>query len=344
VIAIDENFQVTHTDNKVRARETAQQLVQACKAQLLASGLVVPDAKIASFSSCMESQVNTTLEQKQEERQFQSQLRETMAHELVNYACNDFEFNTTMEVLNRTWHYDEMEGVVRNYVMQVVHERPSSMIFYISNFASTRECQASVNSIDATTTSNTKANANTKENANTKANSTVPWSALDAHGTDGFILHKFSNKLYELARTALQWPSLQVSRDKQVQGSSLFQVHQDDNDSKAAFAECEATSGSDGENEQGVCQRLTSTSSPLRTKPFHVDDPKQLGTAFLFCNVPQQGGGAVHFPSAGIHINPEPGMLIFATHRQGEHELDGFVQEYHMCPHHNVLTHSFVQP
>jgi hypothetical protein len=327
VITADEQFQVTHTDLKSRAHETAQELVRVCKAQLLASDLVGPKEKIAAFSSCMESQVNTTLEEQQQERQFQSQLRATMASQLVPYACNDFQFNTTQEVLNRTWHYEEMEGHVKNYVMQVVHERPSSMIFYIQKFMSTKECLASVHSIDTAT-------------------NTVPWSALDAFGTDSIILHNLSTKVYELARTALRMPKLQLSRGKTMQGSSLFQVHQDDNHNtqEVSAAECDATTNNDGE--PGVCQATTtSNSSPLLlpTKPFKVDDPQQLGTAFLFCNVPPQGG-AIHFPSAGIHINPEPGMLILSIHRQVEHELDGFCQEYHMCPHYDVLTHSFLQP
>ena len=290
----------------------------------MASNLVVPSEKIAAFSSCMESQVQVTLHEKEEERIFQSQLRERMSSQLVPHACNDFQFNTTLEVLNRTWHYEEMEGHVKKYIMQVVHERPSSMIFFTPKFASTQECLAAVNSIDTNT-------------------NTIPWNAVDAFGTDGIILHNLSTKLYELARTALQLPTLNMKVDKTIESSSLFQVHQDNNDehSKESIAECDATS----EKEQGVCQ-VTTSSSPLLlpTKSFQVDDPEQLGTAFLFCNVPPQGGGAVHFPAAGIHINPEPGMLIFATHRQDKHELDGFVQEYHMCPHHNVLTHSFVPP
>jgi hypothetical protein len=324
VITLDEHFQVIHTDRKVRARETAQELVQTCNAQLLASDLVVPNDKIAAFSSCMESQIGTTLNQKQEERQFQSQLRDTMASQLVHYACNDLEFNTTEEHLNRTWHYEEMEGLVKEYQMRVVHERPSSNIFYIPKFASTKECQASINSIE-------------------NDSNAIPWSALDAFGTESIILHNLVSKVYELARTTLQLPELQSSLDKAMEDSSIFQVHQDNEASY--FAECDATT-SNGEEEQGVCEVTTSSSSKtlLPTKPFQVDDPNQLGTAFLFCDVPKQGG-AIHFPSAGIHIQPTPGMLVFATHRQAKHDtLDGFVQEYHMCPHHHILTHSFVQP
>ena len=293
----------------------------------------------------MESQVNETLQQKEEERHFQSQLRDRMSSQLVPHACNDFEFNTTIEVFNRTWHYEEIEGLVKTYTMRVVHERPSSLIFFTQRLASTRECEAAVNSIDPQT-------------------NTIPWSALDSFGTDGILLHNLATKVYEMARAALELSTLNMKVDKTIESSSLFEVHQYDNNQESVV-ECDATSNDEEQQQdQGVCQvttttttttTTTSSTSPLLlpTKSFHVDDLEQLGTAFLFCDVPPEGGsgGAIHFPSAGIHINPEPGMLIFAAHRQPKYHddndelmMDGFVQDYHMCPYHNdVLTRTFGQ-
>ena len=48
----------------------------------------------------------------------------------------------------------------------------------------------------------------------------------------------------------------------------------------------------------------------------------------------------VLIPNAGIHINPTPGTLVLAIHRElGEETYDGFVQDYHFCPNHRLFTY-----
>ena len=64
------------------------------------------------------------------------------------------------------------------------------------------------------------------------------------------------------------------------------------------------------------------------------------------------GSGALRFPYANVHVNPEPYTAIFATHPkhevQQEQENDedayddpGFTKEYHLCPNSQVLIHEF---
>lgn len=59
-----------------------------------------------------------------------------------------------------------------------------------------------------------------------------------------------------------------------------------------------------------------------------------MGSFVLFCDVPEKGG-AVHFPKAGIHVQPESGQALLATYldpNTGEKNEDAFTSEFIECP------------
>jgi hypothetical protein len=94
---------------------------------------------------------------------------------------------------------------------------------------------------------------------------------------------------------------------------------------------------------KGTCRLAGAEPIYAETKPFIVENKDQLAQVFLFCDEPDTLG-YLHFPNAGVHVAPEMGKLVMAINRKrGDVELDGYVTEYHLCPNHNVYTHTFVE-
>ena len=146
VITVDKNFTLTRTDKRTEVRKTAHTLVSKCQEKISNSDKKTTTSmsgleKVDALTTCIESSLNETLKEKEEEHDFQSNLRENMASQLVPYACNDFEFNTTEEVQNVTFRYRYMGGT-STYKIKLIHERPSSVILAVENFATISECQA----------------------------------------------------------------------------------------------------------------------------------------------------------------------------------------------------------
>ena len=125
--------------------------------------------------------------------------------------------------------------------------------------------------------------------------------------------------------------------------------------------ECRAVGGtammtnSTSADPSSLLRTSTATSKPLLSTKFVVDDPKRIGTLFLFCPTPQDaesnitgddgGSGALRFPYADVHVNPKPYLAVFATHPIGEQysgsKGPGFSKEYHFCPNAHIYTHEF---
>jgi hypothetical protein len=318
VVEIDNEFQVHHTDKRKQAQEKAKELIQVCKEKELHSATTTTTSaieKVDALSQCLELELNATLDRKREEQEFQSTIRSSMASKMVNYACLDNTFNTTEESINKTWAHKGIEGFHKNYQIKVMHERPSSRIFMVKKFATDQECRAIQGAID-------------------KESGLIAWARLKEKSTDSFILHNFVSKFYEFARVAMGWTDLTSDHMSSLEGHNLFDFYQEENDESSM--ECT------NEEEEEVCRMATSPSRT--TKSFLMDDPKQAGKLFVFCDVPDQGGGAVHFPHAGVHVNPEKGLIVWASFNDdSKEELDGYTQEYHLCPNHTVFTHTFVR-
>jgi hypothetical protein len=79
------------------------------------------------------------------------------------------------------------------------------------------------------------------------------------------------------------------------------------------------------------------------TRRFFVDDPSHVATVFLFCNQDESRQlGGLHFPNAAVHINDQPNLLVVAQHQSiYKAGLDGYTDEYHFCPNHDLMTHTF---
>lgn len=189
------------------------------------------------------------------------------------------------------------------YELEVYHERESSRILSVSDFVSPAECQA------------IKAFHDDK-----KANNV---------GNVQKRLSSFTSELMDSKELGVEEPWIE----------RFFTLHEDPNHLHLPDQIC----GKD-ETDNDACQPFGAIPVEVETKSFHVDVEETyetLATAFMFCEEPINNQlGGIHFPNAGIHINPTPGTLVLAIHRElGEEKYDGFVQDYHFCPNHRLFTY-----
>jgi hypothetical protein len=324
------DYSVIHKDDRQRAQLKADELLEHCQEETKKN--LPPSSSLAfqidALAECMQAQVEEHLAEREEERSFQSELRTSMAQKLIPYACGDATFNEnatfSVEHINRTWHYEEGKtGLKKQYQLQVFHERPTSQIFTMANFAGAKECAAIRPFIN-------------------DAVMKVPFLAVNAQTADAKILHGLASKMYELSRTFLSWQELDFNHMHSL-GHELFDVYRDDTVTKVPKGECGAEEGVSSENsneeEQQECKLPGAGPLAVETTSAEVLST-QLATLFLFCDEPAEGLGGLHFPSAGVHINPEKGKLVVALHRnRNDKETDGFTQEWHLCPNHNVYVH-----
>lgn len=318
---MNKEFVVTHKDDRQRAEAKADELLEQCQQQIKEK--LPPSASVAfqidALAECMQTQVNEHLTTREEERQFQSKLRTDMAQTLVPYACGDARFNEngtfSVEHTNRTWHFQESKtGRQKQYRMQVFHERPTSQIFTIEHFAGIKECEAIRPFVN-------------------DAVMKVPFLAVNMEGEDAKNLYALASKMYEVIRLFLEWNELDFN-DTFESGHELFNVYRDDTVTKVPKDVCLSLE----EEKKGEC-RLPGA-PPTEAKTTMVEAPdSQLATMFLFCDEPADGLGGLHFPYSGVHINPEAGKLVVAIHRKRTDTADGFTQEWHLCPNHNLYTH-----
>ena len=359
---LNSNFEIEFTDLTTRAEKKAQRLLNHC--QSLMEENDDPLSAVDAMADCMSKEINDTLTKEEEEIQFQSTLSQTMSTMIPSYVCGDPEVETSMSLQNKTWNYEIFPGEYKEYKMQVYHERPTSKIFEIPEFIGRSECMA----LEA---------AMTRENPND--NYKVPFTAVNGKSGDALLIHTFASKMYELARVTLEWRSLDF-QDQYNQGQELFDVWQDDQIMDIPDTICKSPKKKGDEDEDdsdGTAKTVTIDSdgqlvvtsedvddsnkscrlpgaSPIQAKTEKLEATgSHVATMFLFCNPPRDDKlGGIHFPRAGIHVNPTRGSAVVAMHRnlqedsnvKHDTEYDGFVSEYHMCPHHHVYTHTFREP
>jgi hypothetical protein len=290
-----------------------------------------PLEAVDALSDCMSQKINETLSVEEDERAFQSQLRTSMAQDMTSYACGDPKFETNQEVLNRTWHYEIFPGEYKEYLMKTYHERPTSRIMVVPEFADEKECQALKNAA--------------------KGGDVIPFILVNGKTKESKVIHLLASKMYELARVTLSWQQLDFV-DQYHMGQELFDIIEDKEGLEVPDGKCETGSStvsidSDGEvvetedSDKGKSCRLPgAVPVAASTKRFEASG-SDVATIFVFCDEPTSLGG-IHFPLSGVHINPEKGMAVMAVHRfLDDRDFDGYAQEYHLCPNHHLYKHKF---
>jgi hypothetical protein len=322
-IIIDSDFKVIHQDDRQRAYSTANDLYQECKQQIDEKNLD-PLESLDAMTECMETKVKESLAKAEEERTFQATLRQQMTQELVPYACGDVNFTESTAVTNVTWKYrNPSSGEMDEYKLNILHERPNSEILKIDNFTTPKVCDAI---------------------RIYEENGKVPMTVMSEGTAQGSMLFHLGTKLYQLAREKLWWDEMEFAH-MHKQGIPLLDVYRDDKGLDVPDLKCIgdiATATADAA--KGKCRLAGAPPLIVETKPFIVDDgSSQLAQFFLFCDEPKNLG-SLHFPQAGIHVNPQAGRLVMAVNRFRDGEEDEFVKEYHLCPNYNTYVHTILEP
>jgi hypothetical protein len=311
---------MTHTDSHKRAQDEARKLLLECQESASSEGSTMD--MVDYIAECMKQKTDEKIGTKEEEVQFQSQLRSNMAEELFPFACGDVNYTETEEGMNTTWDFEDMK-----YTVRVHHKRPSSVIVAIHDFIESSECQAVSNNVET--------------------DGKIDFERIDNDESDGTALHDLAIKLYSYTAGLMNWEELEFATTADVD-TTLFYAHKDSSGLSLPEKQCTATDVADGE--LSSCKMPGQVPVPADTASFHIQREEgetfaRVATAFLYCDKPLNDQlGGLHFPYAGVHIQPRPGMLVLAVHRHLIDDVyDGFVQEYHFCPNHQLYTHTFYQ-
>jgi hypothetical protein len=312
---------------------------------------------IDAMADCMSQQTDERLAFEEDERSFESYLRSSMARQIPTYACGDVEFETTEEILNSTWSYEQQQQQQRRpgqqqqqqrqeFLVTTFHKRPTSKIVSVSEFVVEQECEA--------LRSLTKGDV-------------VPFDVVNGNSAENRKTHALAARMYALAATQLDWKSLDFQEQYNLD-QELFDIRHDKTGAAAEVmmpgaAKCVVGAtddddddsaavriGSDGQvvvaaeedkdkNKDKSCRLPGASPMTVSTSRFEASG-RQVATIFVFCEKPAMLGG-IHFPYAGVHINPKKGTAVMAVHRYPDTpDFDGYAQEYHLCPNHHVYSHT----
>mmetsp|Transcript_54206 Transcript_54206/g.60608 ORF Transcript_54206/g.60608 Transcript_54206/m.60608 type:complete len:521 (-) Transcript_54206:142-1704(-) len=340
-VTIERDFTVTIQDEHERSYSKADDMYIRCQTKINSDALS-PLEFIDAMTTCMEDEVNQKLMKVQEERSFHKKVHRSMASDLVPFTCGDVNQTQSREVQNSTWSYSG-DGV--SYKIKKLHELPTSSIFIVEDFITADYCDA------------LKVYRNDDDDTDNKH---VPMSAAFEGTKQGDMLMGLLNKIYELIMDRMKWDDLNVD------GDILFKYMKDEIGIDTPTHLCDGTEEvakaiiAIETGQPKPCQIPGGVPVKVSTKHIHMvdvekkDDSKEdeidgqqkreLADVFLFCDEPEQKIlGGLHFPFARIHITPKPGKLVVAVNRNTgveTNELDGYVNEYHLCPNHEVYVHT----
>jgi hypothetical protein len=328
---VDKSFTITYSDTHQKAKEDTTKLIDECERKAEAEGYLSGLQMIDFISSCVKHETFEELAKKHEEAAFQSKMSSQMATDLVPFACGDINYTESLEMVNSTWEFSGDDDR-KEYIIRIHHNRPTSMIIEIRDFATKDECEA----------------VEKFENDDGK----VMFENIDGVDSDediGPSLHNIVDKFYELAGKFMDWQDLNF-KDMIRLDETLFYRHRDTRGMIVSEKECTPDDVIEGEQVPSSCKLPGQIPVPVHTEEFNIKEDEEewpgsvrVATAYLFCNEPlnKQLGG-LHFSYAGVHIEPRPRTAIFAIHKHVKDEYyDGFVQDYHFCPNHDLYTHSF---
>lgn len=103
VFNINKDFSVDMTDNKIDARKHAQRaLKESCPIDYSVGATGSPTERIEALTKCLESQLHSVLDLREQEMHFQASVRQSLGTKLADYACSDKKQNTTVSLFNDT--------------------------------------------------------------------------------------------------------------------------------------------------------------------------------------------------------------------------------------------------
>jgi hypothetical protein len=333
VFTIEKDFTVTIENHRTKALKVAKEAINSCTPD----ESLPPLERLDAYAACLSRQVNATLEAKQEEIEFEKSVRTRMADKMVEYACTDPKSETTKSTRNTTWTFrDETTttasggGTAKRirdvpHKVQVLFESDANTVMLIKDFFTPQQCQqlmdASIpvgGSDDATSSSSSS--------AATQQNRAVPLSAKDRVGS-------LLAKMYQLVLGYVQ-TGVEYTHDPML----VLQIHTPPAPPpKGTGKECVVA---DAGASAGECVTAASTSATTKATTVHKAADKVLAQLRVVCSRTEDlVGGAVHYPKAGVHVNPVQQeamgyavLTMYNDPKTGAREKDPFVEELVECP------------
>ena len=303
-------------DNKLKARQEANDLVADCHRRALSS---ISDGDSASPSkdisqamkdlvACVQGGVTSRLEEINEEIAFQSTIRKGIAAKLENYTCLDDTSNSSESVEVKLWVHDRDPRGTRRRVM-VKHDRPASKIHVIEKFISPDECKAmedtAQSSLHRATVADGKGGSRYSDSRKAmQAGIKVQWGKEG----QGDPIARLSRRVYDYTNDVLD---LNISEHGQEDLMSIQYFGRGLNDTEPD----RYTPHCDGD-----CTGL---------KHKHGT---RMATMVMYCTLPDRGGHT-NFRNAGVHVKPEVGSAIFFSYVDPvSRRMDTGFTEHSGCP------------
>lgn len=254
----------------------------------------------------MERQVDATISKRQEEIDFQRDLRVHLGKKWANYACEDYKkaIRTTESIGNGTWSYFDKRSESKyskraKHDVSLLFEEGDSSIRLVHDFLTPEQCASLVEA----------------------ASLSVP-----AEGKDPST----SQHLIPLENIGI----IQSSIDKMEQLMTRYleaKVQYDGKD-PMLLLEKHAAASVDGNKEcvvdasSGECKDDNSQQRQRRQVSLSPNANDQ-ASLFIFCSTPE-AGGMIHFPKVGVSVKPKLGEAMIVFYEEGDDELRDTV----LCP------------
>ena len=300
---LDENFEISVIDNKSRAMEKAREALAGCERD----GSLPAEEQIAQLALCMEKQVQTALNQTQDEIEFQATLRKDMGKSLVQYTCDDPKAPTTMSYRNESWTF--MNPATRDrleHEVQVLFETELTAVKYIPNMFTTEQCEA-----------------------------LLDHTVVDERGR--LVLPIASKKTMSIVQILMKIQNLYKSflgLSIAFSSDPLLLLESHKAEPQLADGECAVCDiEKDGSGGKECAQRPDNAASPgVHRKILESEEDPVSTSLIVVCSTGQ--GSAFHFPRTGTHVAlKQPGDAILVIHRNkhGESEKELFLQDFAVC-------------
>jgi len=338
-VVINRDFSLTIKDNKERAFTKVDDMFTKCQERVNSEAVDTLNS-IELITKCMEEEITGKVDFDKQERDFHSMVHRNIATDLIPFECADVNKTLSLAVKNVTWENGDDNNDNKTYNIQILHKLPTSEILVVDDFISKETCNA------------LKAYRELADYGNGEVVG-VPSRAAQEQTKQGMLVLDLFYKMY-----AIMMDRYKFWRELDFRGDMLFEYVKDMDGfispshlctSQDEVNEVVATMES---GEPKKCHIPGGIPETVHTKRVVVEEgvteeekkkKRQLAQLFFFCDEPKHHLGGIHFPYAGVHATPKTGRLVVAVHRHDDdrnHKLDGYVDEYHMCPNHEVYVHT----
>jgi len=259
-----------------------------------------------NYKACLTKGLAPKLKETNDEIEFMSSIRHTVASNLENFTCADPDMDSSPDVRYYDWISD------KDHVARAVHiklDRPASRIRVVENFASEEECQAveeeAADRLSQASTADGKGGHQiSKARKALQASIHPAWDREE----DGDLIAQLSRRVYDFVNHVLD---LDISHEGQEPLMSI---------------QYNGRGKSDGEPDRytphcdGECEG----------KPYKFG--QRMATMVIYCTIPERGGHT-NFRNSNVHIKPSAGSAIFFGYIDPETKImdDGFTT-HSGCP------------